>query len=97
YTERSTDALVRFYRLAPKGIANAMNEGVRLARGDYLIHLHSDDYLYDDDVLRDVAAFLETHDYDWIYGKEKHVLESENKVMISNMPRYLHFSYLNPI
>lgn len=61
---------VFFYKLTPKGISNAMNEGIKKATGKYLIHLHSDDYFFDNYVLQDLINFLEKNNYpDWIYGK----------------------------
>lgn len=53
-----------------KGIANAMNLGIKHAKGKYLIHLHADDLFHDKSVLSDVHNFLSLHpQYDWIYGQ----------------------------
>ena len=52
-----------------KGIYNAMNKAARLARGDYVYFLNSDDCLIDHAVLADVAAELEARAApDLIYG-----------------------------
>jgi len=42
------------------GIADAMNKGVQLATGDYLIFIHADDYLVDDVVLSKAIERLGT-------------------------------------
>ena len=60
---------VKLYQSPPRGISNAMNEGVKNSTGDYLVHLHSDDSFFDDDALRDVNVFLNNNECDWIYGK----------------------------
>lgn len=60
---------VKLFQFPPKGISNAMNEGVKKTNGDFLIHLHADDGFYDANVLRDVNRFLSSSDFDWIYGK----------------------------
>lgn len=42
---------VRLHQLPAKGISNAMNAGVDLARGSVILHLHSDDQLASEKVL----------------------------------------------
>ena len=61
---------VRIFQRAPMGISDAMNEGIKRARGKYIIHLHSDDYFYDNKVLRRTYQFIVKNKYpDWVYGK----------------------------
>jgi len=68
---------VRIYPAKARGIGHAMNEGIKKAKGRYLIHLHSDDSFYDKNALRDVATFWQKHsDLDWIYG-QIHVVEAD--------------------
>lgn len=42
------------------GIADAMNKGLAAATGDYILLLHSDDYLVDARVIEHIAPFLGT-------------------------------------
>ena len=49
----------RFVSEPDRGIADAMNKGLRLADGDYALFLHSDDYLLDPDSLAKVAPYLD--------------------------------------
>ncbi|OGH84949.1 MAG: hypothetical protein A2493_01880 [Candidatus Magasanikbacteria bacterium RIFOXYC12_FULL_33_11] len=42
---------VRLIQQEPKGISNAMNLGIKNAKGEIIIHLHSDDYFYINHVL----------------------------------------------
>ena len=61
---------VRMFSTKAKGISNAMNVGIRKAKGKHILHLHSDDYFYDARVLNDVHSFLSKNPIvDWIYGK----------------------------
>ena len=60
---------VSLHQIKPQGISNAMNEGIKFITGDYLIHLHSDDNFYDEDVLNKVDSQLNGNIYDWVYGK----------------------------
>lgn len=77
---------VKLQQQEPRGIAPAMNEGIKLAQGDYLIHLHADDQLYDETVLEKVQVFLQANNYpDWIFGREKHI---NDQGVIGLYPRF---------
>lgn len=45
-----------------KGIYNAMNKGIRVANGDYLLFLNSGDSLYDSDVIADFHGLKASED-----------------------------------
>lgn len=51
-----------------KGCYNALNKGLRLATGDIVCWLHSDDVFYNEDVIRDVVAAFESEKCDLIYA-----------------------------
>lgn len=52
-----------------QGIADAFNKGMQMATGVYLFYLNADDWLYDDQVLRDALAFIHAKGApDWIVG-----------------------------
>ncbi|HQC49763.1 MAG: glycosyltransferase family 2 protein [Patescibacteria group bacterium] len=70
---------VKFFQLPPRGIGNAMNAGTKIASGEYLIHLHSDDSFFDIDVLNDVSDYLNNNkELDWLYGKIKIVEKDDS-------------------
>lgn len=79
YQENYPDK-VKLFQLPPKGISNAMNEGIKNSSGEYLIHLHSDDSFFDNNVLTDVKEFIDGEDLDWIYGKIN-VVEGDGKTV----------------
>lgn len=56
-----------------KGIADAMNKGIRLAKGDFIIFLHADDYFADKHSLEEAVKYIEDSDEiiacDILYGQ----------------------------
>lgn len=51
------------------GIYDAMNKGVKLSQGDYIVFMNAGDTFYDENTLSDVAIFLKLHtDTDILYG-----------------------------
>ncbi|MCL6283156.1 glycosyltransferase [Ruegeria sp. 2012CJ41-6] len=53
---------------ADSGLYDAMNKAVGLASGDYVIFLNSDDSLASDDILRELAAIVQSDRPDFVYG-----------------------------
>lgn len=77
----------RLISVKPRGISNAMNEGIKHAKGEYIIFLHSDDALYDREVLDKADKYLKTdNNLDWIYGQIEVVDTNGERVGI--FPRY---------
>ena len=56
--KRQNPSSIKLFKAKPQGISHAMNLGILNAGGKYIIHLHSDDYFYDNKVLEDVNKYL---------------------------------------
>lgn len=75
----STDGTLEYLKALPGsprilegvggGIAHAMNTGAEAAQGEFLCHLHSDDYFLHPQVLARVSAHLAAQPVDWLFGR----------------------------
>lgn len=59
---------VRFVSESDEGIYNALNKGIRMATGDVIGFLHSDDVLFAPDSIEHIAAAFQSEDVDVVYG-----------------------------
>lgn len=74
-----------------KGIYNAMNKGIKMARGDYLFFLNSGDHLNGKNALENAAQYLGEKDV--VYFNIK--VEEDGNNYIKNCPSELSFTYLH--
>lgn len=75
-----------------KGIYDAMNKGIRLATGDVIGILNSDDFFTSDNVIENIITAFKTKDVDGVYGDICFVKpENLNKVV-----RYYSAKWFNP-
>ena len=61
------------------GIADAMNKGIDLATGDYILFLHSDDYLVNSSVLERASEYLGDR-FDIFFFQVLHDINGQNQV-----------------
>jgi len=73
------------------GIYEAMNKGIRMAKGEYLLFLNSGDFLVNSMVLEDV--FSSSHTADFLLGR-CHVSENGSVIRTANPPQKITFGYL---
>ncbi len=61
---RYANSITKFVSEPDHGIAEAMNKGITLSKGDYLLFLHSDDYLTSNTSINNAVAYLDDmHDF----------------------------------
>ncbi len=89
YQQKYPQRIIKLFQSAPKGISNAMNIGIKKSSGEYLIHLHSDDSFYNNNVLKTVENFIsQNNNPDWIYGKSKFITENSSFRIIPHRKIY---------
>ena len=59
---------IRWISEPDSGIYNAMNKGIKLATGDYLLFLNAGDYLVHYNVIKSLMDLFESGEFDVIYG-----------------------------
>ena len=66
---RYSDYITHFISESDNGLYEAMNKGIKLATGEFINFLNSDDYFYDDHVVEDILNFINEHpDCSMLYG-----------------------------
>ncbi|MEZ4856626.1 MAG: glycosyltransferase family 2 protein [Gelidibacter sp.] len=74
------------------GIYNAMNKGIKVAKGDYILFMNSGDFLYNPQVLQDVFDKMSLEN-DLIYGDVLLRHKKNNWERLQVHPEVLPFSY----
>ncbi|MCO4783752.1 MAG: glycosyltransferase [Candidatus Cloacimonetes bacterium] len=64
----SNNPKARFLSERDNGIYDAMNKGIRLAKGDYIAILNSDDLYFDETIIKKVMDCFIEHSVDVVYG-----------------------------
>ncbi|MCF7859625.1 MAG: glycosyltransferase [Candidatus Cloacimonetes bacterium] len=77
---------IKFVQLKPKGISNAMNEGIKKAKGDIIHILHSDDFYLNSKVLSTVDKLFKRHKCRWLVGKPKEYIKGK---LITTRPHWI--------
>ena len=88
--EQYTDHFAYWVSEPDKGVFNAMNKGIKVAKGDYLQFLNSGDWLYNQNALE--RCFSHIFDADVVYGDMG--ICSSNTIRIRKYSPKLSFNYL---
>jgi len=75
---------VEFISEKDKGIYDALNKGVKMATGDVIGFVHSDDLLASSEIIADIAEIFKKENVDGVYGDLQYVQKGD----ISKTVRY---------
>lgn len=64
------------------GVYEAMNKGIRMAKGDVIGFLNSDDFYYDEHVLEDINRAMDGQPLDCVYGDLKFVKADDTSSVV---------------
>ena len=67
-----------------KGIYDAMNKGIEIAKGNWIIFMGSDDTFFDNNVLENISKMSDHENFDLIYGYVMTGIKSD----IIHIPKY---------
>ncbi len=82
----------KFISEPDRGIYDAINKGIRVATGDIVGIINSDDFFYDNYVIEKIAETFRMNDIDAVYGDAQFV-DPENK---SRIVRYYSSKHFTP-
>src|SRR5680860_1347088 len=85
---KSDKSNIKITSSSPRGIANAMNIGIKNTSGKYVLFLNSDDYFFDDQVLQKVFDYISNNNYPWYYGLINAISEDNKKLYIYPHRKY---------
>lgn len=72
------------------GIYNAMNKGIKLAKGKYIAFLHSDDYYHNSDAVSLSIEALEKESADFSYANYIEIDNEKKRIMKGYLETFLH-------
>ncbi len=76
------DQITRIVSEPDDGIFDAMNKGIKLASGDIIGFLHSDDFYADNEVLKEVANKFATDNYQALYSDLQYITKEKRSRII---------------
>jgi len=82
--EKYRDSIAVYLSEKDNGLYDALNKGIKMANGDVIGILHSDDVFYDNHVVRDIVTAFESSNADLVYANGVFV-ERENPQKIKRV------------
>jgi glycosyltransferase len=71
---------IKIHSEPDQGIYDALNKGIKLASGDIIGVVHSDDYLIDKNVIADIAKIFQAKNCDYVYSNLEMIKNAKEEV-----------------
>jgi glycosyltransferase involved in cell wall biosynthesis len=84
--------ITKFVTEPDSGIYDAINKGIRLATGDIIGILNSDDFFYNDRIVEKIVPYFMANDVDAVYGDVQFVKRNNTYKIV----RYYSSKFFNP-
>jgi len=91
FLEQNSDKLAYWISEKDSGVYNAMNKGIKAAKGEYLLFLNSGDFLVDNTIINQVHQFIDGKVE--IYYGNLFCSQNSNRILYWSPPEELSFSY----
>jgi glycosyltransferase involved in cell wall biosynthesis len=87
------DRISKYIREPDTGLYDAINKGIRIATGDIIGVLHSDDFFYDNNVVEKIAKAFYKNDIDAVFGDVRFI----DRYNLSKTVRYYSSKHFKPL
>ena len=84
--QKFDNPLIRFISAPDNGIYDAMNKGLSIAEGDYVIFLNAGDTFHSNQTLQEIAWEIEKHDYPGVVYGQTQIVDAKRHLV---GPRHL--------
>lgn len=78
------DRIAKIISEPDKGMYEAINKGLKVATGDIVGLIHSDDFFFSDHIISDIVAMFEQSDADMVYGNGLYVDAQHTDQVVRN-------------
>jgi len=75
---------IKFISENDNGIYDALNKGIKIASGDIIGFIHSDDFLKSEDIISGIVSLISNEKFDGIYGDLQYVDKNNPKKVVRN-------------
>ena len=75
---------IKYISEKDQGIYDALNKGIKLAKGDVIGFIHSDDFLFADNIISNIISLMTTKKLDGVYGDLQYVDKHDTTKVLRN-------------